>query len=203
MLQCTSVAPAYGNRGSFCRKDKCRTSFTHLRSLFKRKSKFTYLVLVRYMSGILLFATVCLEYLLVVLLLIMFPYIQAGVTLLLINLSNQTEFKLNVRNILNVNLHTTKERKLSFIDRIKSTFSWVGSKSTKEGLGREEYHLTPEGGDLKSKTMLLNGFPLQLTQTGDIPHLNPNIVDVNSPVVIAPLTMKFIQFPNFDASGCT
>ncbi|KAI7733173.1 hypothetical protein M8C21_012717 [Ambrosia artemisiifolia] len=125
-----------------------------------------------------------------------------GVTLLLINLSNQTEFKLKVHNILNLNLHTTKDQKRSFIHRIKSAFSWIGSKSTNNDLAREEYHLTPQGSDLRSKTMLLNGSPLQLTQTGDIPLMKPKVVDVNTPVSIPPLTMKFIRFPNFDASGC-
>lgn len=127
---------------------------------------------------------------------------KAGITLLLINLSNQTEFELKVHNILNMNLHPIKDKKLSFIQRMKSMFSWIGSKSTNEELAREEYHLTPQGGDLRSKTMLLNGVPLELTKTGDIPYLKPSIVDVNSPLTIAPLTIKFIQFPNFDASGC-
>lgn len=128
---------------------------------------------------------------------------KAGITLLLINLSNQTEFQLKVHNILNLNLPTTKPPKNeSFTHRLKSTFSWVGSKSTDEKLPREEYHLTPQDGNIRSKTMLLNGVPLELTETGDIPDLKPAMVDVNSPICIAPLTIKFIQFPNFDACGC-
>ncbi|XP_071716421.1 heparanase-like protein 1 isoform X2 [Rutidosis leptorrhynchoides] len=127
---------------------------------------------------------------------------KTGITLLLINLSNQTKFKLTVHNILNMDLHTTKEKEVSFIHRLKSSFSWMGSKSTQNELSREEYNLTPQGDDLKSKTMLLNGVPLEITQTGDIPQLKPAVVDVNSPTSIAPLTIKFIQFPNFDAPGC-
>ncbi|KAI3736846.1 hypothetical protein L2E82_26833 [Cichorium intybus] len=127
---------------------------------------------------------------------------KAGITLLLINLSNQTEFRLNIHNILNINLHTTTEKKVSFLHRLKSTFSWIGSKSTNAKLFREEYRLTPQGGNIRSKTMLLNGFPLELTRTGDIPQMKPAFVDVNSPVSIAPLTIKFIRFPNFEASGC-
>ncbi|XP_076885876.1 heparanase-like protein 1 [Bidens hawaiensis] len=128
---------------------------------------------------------------------------KSGITLLLINLSNQTEFKLKVHSILNLNPSKPKDQKPSFIHRIKSTFSWIGSKSTNEDLTREEYHLTPQGGNLRAKTMLLNGFSLQLTQAGDIPFLKPKAVDVKSPVSIAPLTMKFIRFPNFVAPGCT
>ncbi|KAJ9535247.1 hypothetical protein OSB04_un001661 [Centaurea solstitialis] len=127
---------------------------------------------------------------------------KAGITLLLINLSNQTEFQLKVHNILNLNLPTTKPKTGTFSHRIKSTFSWVGSKSTDEKLSREEYHLTPQDGNIRSKTMLLNGVPLELTEAGDIPDLKPAIVDVNSPICIAPLTIKFIQFPNFDDYGC-
>ncbi|KAI3513354.1 hypothetical protein L1887_20685 [Cichorium endivia] len=127
---------------------------------------------------------------------------KAGVTLLLINLSNQTEFRLNIHNILNINLQTTKDKKVSFLHRLKSTFSWIGSKSTDAKLFREEYRLTPQGGNIRSKTMLLNGVPLDLTKTGDIPQMKPAFVDVNSPVSIAPLTIKFVQLPNFEASGC-
>nr|GFB11403.1 heparanase-like protein 2 [Tanacetum cinerariifolium] len=101
-----------------------------------------------------------------------------------------------------MNTHLIKDKKVSFIHRLKSMFSWMGSKSTNEELAREEYHLTPQGGDLKSKTMLLNGVPLEVTKNGDIPYLKPSVEDVNSPLTIAPLTIKFIQFPNFDASSC-
>nr|XP_043635670.1 heparanase-like protein 1 [Erigeron canadensis]XP_043635671.1 heparanase-like protein 1 [Erigeron canadensis] len=125
-----------------------------------------------------------------------------GITLLLINLSNQTEFQLSIHNILDMKLHTSKDKKVSFIHRLKSAFSWIGSKSTHEELTREEYHLTPQGGDIRSRTMLLNGVPLQLTRNGDIPHLNPAVVDVHYPISVPPLTIKFVQYPNFDAPGC-
>ncbi|GJU20968.1 heparanase-like protein 1 [Tanacetum coccineum] len=62
-----------------------------------------------------------------------------------------------------MNTHLIKDKKVSFIHRLKSMFSWMGSKSTNEELAREEYHLTPQGGDLRSKTMLLNGVPLEET----------------------------------------
>lgn len=122
--------------------------------------------------------------------------------MLLINLSNQTEFRLSIHNILNTNLVTPKVTKVSFFHKLKSTFSWIGSKSTDAKLTREEYRLTPQGGDIKSKTMLLNGIPLMVTKTGEIPQMKPAFVNVNSPVSIAPLNIKFIQFPNFQASGC-
>ena len=79
---------------------------------------------------------------------------------------------------------------------------WVGTKASDGTSFREEYLLTSEDGDLQSKTMLLNGKPLQLTDDGDIPSLNPVLVDPNSLMTIAPLSIKFVAFPNFEASAC-
>ncbi|KAJ9567232.1 hypothetical protein OSB04_003198 [Centaurea solstitialis] len=132
---------------------------------------------------------------------------KTGITLLLINLSNHTHFRLGVRNIMNMNLHTTQQetskKKTSAIDGLKTTVSWVGSKSTDEELFLEEYHLTPQHGNIRSKTMLLNGVPLELTKNGDVPSFRPAMVKLNTPISITPLSIKFLQFPNFDAPGCT
>lgn len=129
---------------------------------------------------------------------------KSGVTLLLINLSNQTDFRINVHNSMNINLRMKNEanKKTYFTHGLKKTFSWVGSKASDEALSREEYHLTPKDGELRSKIMLLNGALLELTDDGDIPTLDSVHVDVNSPISVAPLSIKFIQFPNFDAPAC-
>ncbi|KAL4584088.1 hypothetical protein LXL04_008678 [Taraxacum kok-saghyz] len=130
-----------------------------------------------------------------------------GITVLLINLSNQTNFKLDVYNIMNLNLRTTQEntsrKNISFGDGLKNKVSWVGLRSTDENLTREEYHLTPQHGDITSKTMLLNGVPLKLTENGDVPSLRPVLVKVDSKISIDPLSIKFLRFPYFDAPGCT
>ncbi|KAI3759270.1 hypothetical protein L6452_06962 [Arctium lappa] len=132
---------------------------------------------------------------------------KTGITLLLINLSNQTHFRLGVHNIMNMNQHTTQhetsKKKTSLVHGLKTTVSWVGAKSTDEELYREEYHLTPQHGYIRSKTMLLNGVPLELTKNGDVPSFRPAMVKLNTPISITPLSIKFLQFPNFDAPGCT
>lgn len=102
---------------------------------------------------------------------------RAGVTLLLINLSNQTEFILNVKN------HATV-------------------KANEVSKFREEYHLTPKDNNLRSQTMLLNGIPLKLTNKGGIPTMNPVHTNVKSPIYITPLSIAFIVYPNFDAPAC-
>lgn len=130
---------------------------------------------------------------------------RAGVTLLLINLSNQTHFILNVKNPVTVkanevakNIH---EEKNSFFHNLKKAFSWIGTKGS-EVTFREEYHLTPKDNNLRSQTMVLNGIPLKLTNEGDIPTMDPVHNNVRSPIYIVPLSIAFIMYPNFDAPAC-
>ena len=89
----------------------------------------------------------------------------------------------------------------SFFDRLKKTFSWIGTKGS-DVTFREEYHLTPKDDYLRSQTMVLNGIPLELTNEGDIPTLDPVRSNVHSPIYIAPLSIAFIVYPNFDAPAC-
>ncbi|KAJ4713128.1 Heparanase-like protein [Melia azedarach] len=107
---------------------------------------------------------------------------RGGITLLLINLSNQTDYIVSVQN--------------------KKAVAWVGGKASDEHLTREEYHLTPKDGHLQSQTMVLNGNPVELTEDKSIPRLDPVHVNVNSPISIAPLSIAFVVFPNFDAPAC-
>ncbi|XP_012438821.1 heparanase-like protein 1 [Gossypium raimondii] len=129
---------------------------------------------------------------------------RAGVTLLVINLSNQTNFIMNAQNSINLKLAAIEQNisRDSFTHNLKKTFSWVGTKASDDALLREEYHLTPKDGYLRSQTMVLNGIPLELTRTGDIPSLNPVRVNVKSPITISPLSIAFIVFPNFEAPAC-
>ncbi|KAL2322089.1 hypothetical protein Fmac_026468 [Flemingia macrophylla] len=129
-----------------------------------------------------------------------------GMTLLLINLSNQTHFTLMVHDRVpvsnggNENAKSIHKEK-SFLSHLKSAFSWIGTKGS-DLTFREEYHLTPKDDYLKSQTMLLNGIPLELTNDGEIPTLNPVLKSVHSPIYLDPLSIAFIVFPNFDAQAC-
>ncbi|KAH0690578.1 hypothetical protein KY289_017936 [Solanum tuberosum] len=131
---------------------------------------------------------------------------RAGVTLLLINLSTQIQYKVNIHSTAETSLQVGEKKvhnKKSFARSIKESVSWVGTKSSDVTLSREEYHLTPEGGNIKSRTMLLNGKLLRLTETGDIPSLSPALANLNSPISIEPLSIKFIVFPNFNSPSCS
>ncbi|RRT51986.1 hypothetical protein B296_00032566 [Ensete ventricosum] len=106
---------------------------------------------------------------------------KAGVTLLLINLSKSTKFSVTIRHNLN---------------------AFPADGGDIQTGNREEYHLTGKGGDHLSQTVLLNGTPLELTEGGEIPPLNPAYVPVSSPVQVAPLSIAFVVLPNFEAQAC-
>ncbi|KAI0498043.1 hypothetical protein KFK09_021284 [Dendrobium nobile] len=129
---------------------------------------------------------------------------KSGVTMLLINLSKSAAFTVTVRNDLNVDLAEGNgiQKDSSFIHGLKQTVSWIGKEASLDSHKREEYHLTAKDGNHLSRTMLLNGIPLQLNKNGEIPALNPLLVSVSSPILIAPLSIAFVAFPNFEARAC-
>jgi heparanase 1 len=67
---------------------------------------------------------------------------------------------------------------------------------------REEYHLTPKDGNIQSDVVLLNGTPLQLTSSQDIPSLSPMIVDSSSPIRVAPDSIVYVTIRDFKAPAC-
>ncbi|KAL2326170.1 hypothetical protein Fmac_025228 [Flemingia macrophylla] len=64
---------------------------------------------------------------------------------------------------------------------------------------REEYHLTPKDGNIQSDVVLLNGTPLQLTKSLDIPEMKPQLVDAYSPIIAKPDSIIFIHTNGFKA----
>ncbi|XXG46806.1 hypothetical protein AAC387_Pa02g1555 [Persea americana] len=129
---------------------------------------------------------------------------KAGVTLLLINLSNTTEFHVTIQNGMNINLHKgeANHREGSSVDILKKFVTWIGKKASDGSVKRQEYHLTPKDGNLLSRTMVLNGNPLVLTENGNIPALDPVLVDAKLPTSLAPYSIAFVTLPNFKAPAC-
>lgn len=103
---------------------------------------------------------------------------QPGITVLLINMSNSTTFNVTVSNDMNLYPPLTVNTQ------------------------REEYHLTPKGGNIQSDELLLNGTPLKLTKTLDIPPLHPKLVDPTTPIKVAPDSIVFSTLRDFDAPAC-
>ncbi|VAI28050.1 unnamed protein product [Triticum turgidum subsp. durum] len=129
---------------------------------------------------------------------------KGGIALLLINLSQNMGSMVTVRNDLNVGLAQGQgiTRDSSFVHGLKRTVSWVGSKASDGLEKREEYHLTAQDGNPLARTMLLNGVPLELTEDGDIPPMYPVQVSASSPIYVAPLSIAFVVFPDFEADAC-
>ncbi|CAN1795751.1 Heparanase-like protein 1 [Linum perenne] len=129
---------------------------------------------------------------------------REGITLLLINLSNNTDFTVNVRSSSNseLTLQESIHGSNSFMNSIKRSILWIGSEASDESLLREEYHLSPKDGNLQSQTTVLNGIPVQLTEEGDLPKLEPVRTSLSSPLFISSLSIAFIVLPNFDAPAC-
>ncbi|XP_058193882.1 heparanase-like protein 2 [Rhododendron vialii] len=109
---------------------------------------------------------------------------KPGVTLLMINMSNSTAFDVSVVNDLNL-----------YPEEQKSA-----DESQQEP--REEYHLTPKDGNIQSDVLLLNGIPLVLTESNDIPAMNPKLVDAAKPINVAPDSIVFATIRGFNAPAC-
>ncbi|XP_014507098.1 heparanase-like protein 1 isoform X1 [Vigna radiata var. radiata] len=129
-----------------------------------------------------------------------------GITLLLINLSNQTDFTLMVRDRVPLSSGghengTSIHVENSLLNNLKRAFSWIGRKGS-DVTFREEYHLNAKDNYLRSQTMLLNGVPLELTNDGEIPTLEPLLISVHSPIHLDPLSIAFVVLPYFDAPAC-
>ncbi|KAI3910312.1 hypothetical protein MKW92_030308 [Papaver armeniacum] len=105
---------------------------------------------------------------------------NSGITILLINMSNCTAFNVSVESDMNLYPLTQPE----------------GVKL------REEYHLTAKGGCIQSEVMLLNGFPLVLTERLDIPPMKPFLVDGSLPIKVAPDSIVFATIRDFKAPAC-
>lgn len=67
---------------------------------------------------------------------------------------------------------------------------------------REEYHLTPEHGLVRSSTVVLNGKRLEVTKEGELPNLTPIYRESKTSINIANWSIAFIVIPDFVAVGC-
>lgn len=115
---------------------------------------------------------------------------SGGLTILLINLSNFT-VGVNV-NLKAVSADTQKKSKLI-------------PRKSKEGINsmRHEYHLSAPNEDLHSQTSLLNGVPLELTPSGDLPSVDIPVVKENSAAVsVKALSIVFVVLPNAQVPIC-
>ncbi|TKY45492.1 Heparanase protein 1 [Spatholobus suberectus] len=101
-----------------------------------------------------------------------------GIIVLLINMSNSTIFNVSLVNDMNL-----------YPETVDMTM-------------REEYHLTPKDGNIQSDVVRLNGTPLELTKSLDIPEMKPKLVDPSSPIKVGPDSIVFVHSKSFNAPAC-
>ncbi|KAH7839475.1 hypothetical protein Vadar_004631 [Vaccinium darrowii] len=113
-----------------------------------------------------------------------------GITLLLINLdgNNTVQVEVSVSNVMQTQALNRNTAPL---------FAKSG------GVPRQEYHLTAPNGDLHSQTVLLNGKPLTVDSSGDIPPLQPISVNPTQPIIVSPYSIVFVQFPGIQVPVCS
>lgn len=116
--------------------------------------------------------------------------LQKGITLLLINLDSSTTVEVNVKFNSTSGLH--RKHKTHRSHETKAVRLLEGSTSE---ITREEYHLTTKDGDLHSQIMLLNGNILTVNSSGDIPSLEPLLVNSSKQIMVAPFSIVFVQMP--------
>ncbi|XP_057433201.1 heparanase-like protein 3 [Lotus japonicus] len=117
-----------------------------------------------------------------------------GIIILLINLDSSTAIEAEVTLSDNKFL---RHRKMA--DNSKLTELPLRGAS---GTAREEYHLTPGGGDIHSQIMVLNGNALTVNSAGDIPALEPLFVNSSMPITVAPFSIVFAHIPDAVVAAC-
>ncbi|KAG4957214.1 hypothetical protein JHK85_043594 [Glycine max] len=116
-----------------------------------------------------------------------------GITVLLINLDSNTTVEAEVT--FNNNAESLRHRKMS--SHSKRMELPLASETA-----REEYHLTPQDGDIHSQTMVLNGKALSVNSDGDIPPLEPIYVNSSEPIRVAAFSIVFAHLPDAVVSAC-
>ncbi|CAL5326703.1 unnamed protein product [Camellia sinensis] len=108
---------------------------------------------------------------------------ESGISLLLINMSNSTTYEVSVADDLN--------------------FYPDNYDDNQQQIHREEYHLTPRDGNIQSDVLMLNGVPLVLTESKDIPAMYPVLVHASNPISVAPDSIVFATLKDFKAPACS
>ncbi|KAL5100813.1 hypothetical protein RYX36_005140 [Vicia faba] len=116
-----------------------------------------------------------------------------GITILLINLDNVTTIDATFGSS-----NSLSYRKMSYSSKIMKLPLLRTSETT-----REEYHLTPQNGNLHSQILLLNGNVLTVNSDGDIPPLEPVFVNSSKPIRVAPFSIVFSHIPDAVVSACS
>ncbi|KAL5547723.1 hypothetical protein UlMin_002954 [Ulmus minor] len=118
-----------------------------------------------------------------------------GITVLLINLDNSTT------TVAKLAFNGTYSLRQKHKFHRSKTIN-LPRASLKSEMVREEYHLTPTGGVVTSRTMLLNGNILSVDSSGNIPSFKPIYVNSSEPLVVRPYSIVFAHIPYVVLPAC-
>ncbi|KAL3680598.1 hypothetical protein R1sor_023554 [Riccia sorocarpa] len=116
---------------------------------------------------------------------------KGGLTLLILNYSNLTSHNLDV-SLLGRSADPSPRNFTG-----KNTFSEASASDE-----RLEYHMSAANGSVTGRIVLLNGKPLLVTPSGEIPTLSPVKVKSTNPISLAPLTYAYVVIPDAYAPAC-
>ncbi|AQK84105.1 Heparanase-like protein 3 precursor [Zea mays] len=126
-----------------------------------------------------------------------------GITLLLINLSGNTTTQVSVSVTTQGAVAAHKHGARKHVGGRKFRHVHVPSFDEAAGGVRDEYHLTPKDGNLRSQIMLLNGRALATDTAGNIPALEAVKMDAAQPIAVAPYSIVFARISHFNAPACS
>ncbi|KAJ7556885.1 hypothetical protein O6H91_05G103100 [Diphasiastrum complanatum] len=115
-----------------------------------------------------------------------------SITLLLINLSNNTQYFVDTTASI-----ASPARTMAKFRKQSNNLKFDSAQP------RYEYHLTSPNDDPLSRTILLNGTPLELQADNQIPTLLPIISNCSQPISVLPVSIVFVTLPNVRAPACT
>ncbi|KAL2621482.1 hypothetical protein R1flu_001687 [Riccia fluitans] len=122
---------------------------------------------------------------------------NGGLSLLILNYSNSTKYLLDL-NLLGY----SSPGNFTTGEKCQEDECLTSSKASSSEV-RLEYHMSAANGTVTSRIVLLNGQPLLVTPSGEIPTLSPVKVNSTSPISLAPLTYAYVVIPNANAPACT
>nr|XP_012466364.1 unnamed protein product [Gossypium raimondii] len=115
---------------------------------------------------------------------------KPGISIIFINLSNDSTFDVTLSR------YEHRRRNLRPTDAAKTNFEFTSH------LNREEYHLTALGENIQGQIVLLNDVPMVLTDTFDIPAMDPKLVNASTPISVAAHSIVYVTIRDFHAPVC-
>ncbi|XVE53586.1 hypothetical protein DITRI_Ditri03aG0014400 [Diplodiscus trichospermus] len=125
-----------------------------------------------------------------------------GITLLLVNLNASTTVQVRVSTATSAsNGGLSLQQRGGGAPRINFATMSRNSKTNADS-SREEYHLTAKDGNLHNQNVVLNGKILALNSSGGIPSMEPIMMSMLDPIIVAPFSIVFSHIPSIKLPAC-